>query len=263
VSTTTAQGTRCGNHGKERIYHANSREVRACYAAKFAPKPVSAPPTPSSQPTNADEARTAANRRLASSEAPQYPASDKQLAFLRDLANEVLIDEVRDFLLPKMDTLSAAEAKQLITDMLVMRTAKRQRDAEHPATAEPAKPDPQSRAARNALVEKVMEGHTERNFCIIHEDGKARFYRMSKRGKRSTRPGTWKIQERVSDSLFPRYDSMLGTVAQAIIDQGGAKKAGERFAQLLHKCYECGASLTDTTGNPYYAMGLGPECGAK
>lgn len=261
MTTNTAQGTRCGNrkvHGDVRVYHANSAEVRACYAGQL--KPVSAPPAPSSQaPRNADEARALANRYLANQERtrPAYPAREGQLAFYLDLVNELFEGEVLEAALAKAETLSAQEAKQLISDMVVMRASRRGMQAEREAAA------PRPSSTRTALVAQVMGDWTEANFCITDEEGKSRFYRISTRGKRSRRPGTWKIQERVTDMLLPRADAMLATVCQAILDQGGAKAAGLRFAQRLHKCSKCGASLTDDTGNPYYALGLGPECGAK
>jgi hypothetical protein len=257
-TTTTDQGVRCGNHGRDRVYHADRNAVRACFQGR------TAAPAPSSQPANADEARSESMRRLASQtspffprgEAPRvYPASPKAVQFFKDLAAEVLVGEAQVRALAMADSLSSADAKRMIDDMLVMRTSQR---AMATRTAETAAP-----SSWRALVDQVMGKRTERNFAIIDEDGKARFYRVSKRGKQSRRPGTWKIQERVSDSLFPRYDNMLSSVAQAIIDQGGAEAAGRRFAELMHRCYECGASLTDTTGNPYYSIGLGPECGSK
>lgn len=268
MSTTTAQGVRCGNHPRtEKVYHATTAAVRACYLGT---RPVSAPPAaPSSQPANADEARSASMQRLASQKSPffqdrnmgrVYPASPKQVNFLEDLIREVMAEELQPAAYAKIEAgISSAEAKTLITAMVELRDAKRQRDAEHQA---PTTPKP-SGTWKNERISEIMGAREERNFCIIDEDGKARFYRVSKRGKNSRRPGTWKIQERVSDSLFPRADSMLTKVAVEIMAQGGAKAAGQRFAELMHKCYECGASLTDTTGNPYYAFGLGPECGAK
>lgn len=258
TTTATSQGIRCGNHGRDRVYHADRNAVRACFQGR------TAAPASSSQPANADEARSASMKRLAEQtspffprgEAPRvYPASLKAVAFFKDLAAEVLVGEAQVRALAMADNLSSADAKRMIDDMLVMRTSQRAMAANTPAASAPS--------SWRALVDQVMGKREERNFCIIDEDGKARFYRVSKRGKQSRRPGSWKIQERVSDDLFPRADRMLASVAQAIIDQGGAEAAGKRFAELMHRCYECGASLTDTTGNPYYAMGLGPDCGAK
>jgi hypothetical protein len=257
-TTTTDQGVRCGNHGRDRVYHADRNAVRACFQGR------TATPPPSSQPANADEARSESMKRLASQtspffprgEAPRvYPASLKAVAFFKDLAAEVLVGEAQVRALAMADNLSSAEAKRMIDDMLVMRTSQRAMAANTPAASAPS--------SWSTMINELMGNRSERNFCIIDEEGKARFYRVSKRGSRSRRPGTWKIQERVSDSLFPRYDSMLTSVVAAIMAQGGAEAAGRRFAELMHRCYECGASLTDTTGNPYYSIGLGPECGSK
>lgn len=288
-TTTTTQGTRCGNHGRERVYHASSADVRACYRGSrpITPVVVSAPPAPTSQaPRNADEARSASMQRLANqtspffqdrnmgrgravparpaaSSKPEYPASERQVALITSLVEEHLTrpeDQglAEGIVATLAQGMSSATAKATINALLAVKEQRRN----EPVKATDRKAAPASKGW-GALVAQVMGEREERNFCIIDEDGKARFYRVSKRGKRSRRPGTWKIQERVTDMLLPRSDSLLGKVCQAIIDQGGAEAAGKRFAELMHRCYECGASLTDTTGNPYYAMGLGPECGAK
>lgn len=279
MTTTTDQGVRCGNHGRTaKVYHPTTADVRACYAGT---RPVSAPPAahPSQAPRNADEARSASMQRLAAQTSPffqdrnmgrpaaepvAYPASEGRIRLITSLVEEHLVRPedkgMAEAIIAQIDQgMSSATAKATITALLAL---KEQRKAE-PAKGAKAAPVGGKNADRNALVAQVMGEREERNFCIIDEEGKARFYRISKRGKRSQRAGTWKIQERVTDMLLPRYDSMLGKVAQAIIDQGGAEAAGQRFAELMHRCYECGASLTDTTGNPYYNIGLGPECGSK
>jgi len=276
-TTATDQGVKCGNHPRtERVYHANATEVKACYQGLRTAQvdreltTVTAPPAPSSQgPRNLDEARNAGIKRLAEQRSPFFQdrnmgrpseATEGRVRLITSLVEEHLTREgdkaMAEAIVAQLAKgMSNDEAKMVITALLNLKKAR----LAEPQSAKAATKAP----AKSALIDAIMGTRTERNFCIIDEAGKARFYRVSKRGKRSSRPGTWKIQERVSDDLFPRYDSMLVTVAQAIIDQGGAEVAGRRFAELMHRCYECGASLTDTTGNPYYAIGLGPECGAK
>lgn len=264
MNTTTAQGVRCGNHGKDRVYHVNGAEVRACYSGHLTRDGIDT--TPVATPGNADEARSEAMRRLANQTSPfgtrpVYPASDKQVAFVQDLALEVLVDQARDALLARLDILTHAEAKQLITDMLVMRTSQRAMKAAQPVSAPPAAPS-QPAAGWRSMIDRVMLGWPERNLAIEDAEGKTRFYRISKRGKNSSRPGTWKIQERVTDMLLPRHDSLMTTVLPAILAMG-VEASGLMFAQRMHRCYKCGASLTDDTGNPYYSAGLGPDCGSK
>jgi hypothetical protein len=269
TTTTTDQGVKCGNHGfGAKVYHPTTADVKACYQGNLAASrmgrspsewPENASPTRSSQtPRNAEEARNAAMQRLANqtSERPSFPASAKQISFATDLINELFMESIRPKALAALHAADSAKARQMITDLLSLRAARQQGQPE-------AAPAVTPRSASATLIQQVMGQTTEGNFAIIDEDGKARFYRISKRGKQSRRPGTWKIQERVTDMLLPRYDSMLGKVCEAIMAQGGPEAAGLRWAQLMHKCYKCGTSLTDTTGNPYYHLGLGPECGAK
>lgn len=287
-TTTTDQGVRCGNHGRDRVYHADRNAVRACFQGR----PTAHPTTPSqapqdhfeaaiasewgvpATPRNADEARNEGIRRLANQRSPffqdrnmgrTYPASEKQISFITDLVGKYMGEKeaLGQAILAELPTMTSEAAKATITALLAEK-AKRIEQAMAPKQT-PADPtsNRSNRRGWDTLIKQIMGAREERNFCIIDEAGKARFYRISKRGKQSRRPGTWKIQERVTDMLLPRYDSMLATVAQAIIDQGGAEAAGRRFAELMHRCYECGASLTDTTGNPYYSIGLGPECGSK
>lgn len=270
MTTTTDQGVRCGNHGRDKVYHANVFEVRACYQGGITKQAVAAKPIDSllnsgtrpSQPANADQARSEAMQRLVNQTSPFFQnrnnqATDRQLRLITDLVDEHLTRDtdkaMAESVVASLDDLTYESARLVIDAILKV---KAQRRAE--ATKAPAAP-----VAKMGLVAQVMGGRDENNFCIIDEVGKARFYRISKRGKQSRRPGTWKIQERVTDMLLPRADAMLATMCQAIETQGGPQAAGLRFARLMHKCYKCGASLTDTTGNPYYAMGLGPECGAK
>jgi len=265
---TTAQGTRCGNHGKDRVYHENSQSVRACYMENGPARPVSAPPaTPTSQaPRNLDEARTAAAQRLAAQNSPFFPrpteygATPGRVRLINDLVHEILTEdtdrELAEQTVRQLPDMSNDRAKAVIASLLALKKARR----------ETAAAAPQPTAAKGAqgwrgLITQVMGTMAEANFAI-EVDGKTRFYRISKRGKRSNRPGTWKIQERVSDGLFPRSDGLMNTVLPAILEMG-VEASGKMFFERMHACYKCGASLTDDTGNPYYAMGLGPECGSK
>lgn len=267
---------------KTKTYHASAADVRACYQGSQVRTTEGGvrcgnshtTPAPPSQagPRNADQARDAAMQRLASQtspwfprgEAPRvFPASEGRVRLITALVEEHMTGthhKLGQAILAELPTMSDDTAKATIAALL---KHKETRKAEAAATpADPAS-NRSNRRGWDGLVKPLMGGRDENNFCIIDEQGKARFYRISKRGKQSRRPGTWKIQERVTDMLLPRADAMLTTVCQAIEAQGGPQAAGLRFAKLMHKCYKCGASLTDTTGNPYYAMGLGPECGAK
>lgn len=266
-TTTTAQGVRCGNHGRgAHVYHANSAEVRFCYQSQT--RPVSAPPAaaPSQAPRNADEARSASMQRLANQTSPFFErhASEGRVRLITALVEEHLTQPEDGVLAEAIvkalhEGMSDSFAKKVIEQLLVLKTQRKAAAAKASYASENTAASASAEARK--LVARVMGEANEGNFAI-EVDGKTRFYRISKRGKNSRTPGSWKIQERVTDMLLPRANAMLGTVCAAILEMG-VEASGRLFADRLHQCRTCGASLTDDTGNPYYEMGYGPECGGK
>jgi hypothetical protein len=103
------------------------------------------------------------------------------------------------------------------------------------------------------LAEKVPAGY----YGVVDAERKNHFYRVS-----VGRNGFYKIQEQASEELhfvsLNRYEGIL----QHILDFG-LDNAGKFYATEKGSCRRCNRVLTDNTGNPYFEMGYGPECGAK
>jgi hypothetical protein len=103
------------------------------------------------------------------------------------------------------------------------------------------------------LAEKVPAGY----YGVVDAERKNHFYRVS-----VGRNGFYKIQEQASEELhfvsLNRYEGIL----QHILDFG-LDNAGKFYATEKGACRRCNRVLTDNTGNPYFEMGYGPECGAK
>jgi hypothetical protein len=103
------------------------------------------------------------------------------------------------------------------------------------------------------LAEKVPAGY----YGVVDAERKNHFYRVS-----VGRNGFYKVQEQASEELhfvsLNRYEGIL----QHILDFG-LDNAGKFYATEKSACRRCNRELTDNTGNPYFEMGYGPECGAK
>lgn len=103
------------------------------------------------------------------------------------------------------------------------------------------------------LAEKVPAGY----YGVVDAERKNHFYRVS-----VGRNGFYKIQEQASDDLYEVKLGAYAGILQHILDFG-LDNAGKFYATEKSACRRCNRTLTDNTGNPYFEMGYGPECGAK
>lgn len=86
---------------------------------------------------------------------------------------------------------------------------------------------------------------------------KPHFYRVTAGRK----PGVIFVNEQASDETYPVRNpnarkEILAEIAKDV------EKAGMAYATLLSSCRKCGRTLTDHN-NPYFGVGLGPDCGKK
>jgi hypothetical protein len=95
----------------------------------------------------------------------------------------------------------------------------------------------------------------------VQYEGEVRCYHLET-GKAGTRwDGFRFLSRRSSDDLFPIRNA--GTKAEILaLIAADIEGAAVRFALTVRECRRCHRALTDTK-NPYYGVGLGPECGAK
>ncbi len=103
------------------------------------------------------------------------------------------------------------------------------------------------------LADKVPAGY----YGFQDAEGKNRFYRVS-----VGRNGYYKLQEQASSDLFEVKLGAYAGILQGILDFSLAK-AQAFYGSERGRCARCNRELTDNIGNPYFSMGLGPECGGK
>jgi hypothetical protein len=95
----------------------------------------------------------------------------------------------------------------------------------------------------------------------VQYEGEVRCYHLET-GKAGTRwDGFRFLSRRSSDDLFPIRNAGVKAEILALI-AADIEGAAVRFALTVRECRRCHRALTDTK-NPYYGIGLGPECGAK
>jgi hypothetical protein len=94
-------------------------------------------------------------------------------------------------------------------------------------------------------------------YAVRDENGKNHFYRVS-----VGRNDFYKVQEQASDELHFVSLNRYAGILQSILDFG-LDNAGKFYATERNACRKCNRTLTDNTGNPYFAMGYGPDCGGK
>jgi hypothetical protein len=169
-------------------------------------------------------------------------ATTRQMAFLSHLVAERDLEGLPSDWSQKVadDRVSFAEAREMITALKL-----RPRKA---LAANAHKPQPW-----RELSAKVPAGY----YGTTDEAGKNHFYRVS-----VGRNDFYKVQEQASEELhfvpLNRYEGILRAILETGLEAAGLKYATERS-----RCYRCNRELTDNIGNPYFAQGLGPECGAK
>lgn len=109
-------------------------------------------------------------------------------------------------------------------------------------------------AATKATAAEVPDGY----YAIqLAGQDKPHFYRI----KNGRKAGFVFVDEQVSDDRFPVQSASLRKQVLAEIAKD-VNQAGLAYAALLGRCRRCTRTLTDHN-NPYFAMGLGPECGRK
>jgi hypothetical protein len=113
----------------------------------------------------------------------------------------------------------------------------------------------------NAIVVGTMTtGHPipDGRYAIqLPDQDKPHFYSV----KHGWKPGVIFVDEQASDDRYPvRNRAAREEILSEICKDPEA--AGLRYATELGQCRACGRTLTDHA-NPYFNMGLGPECGKK
>jgi hypothetical protein len=91
----------------------------------------------------------------------------------------------------------------------------------------------------------------------MQDQDKPHFYRIV----HGRKPGVIFVNEQASDETYPVRNRAAREAILAEISKN-VDKAGMAYATLLGSCRACGRTLTDHH-NPYFSIGLGPECGKK
>jgi hypothetical protein len=94
----------------------------------------------------------------------------------------------------------------------------------------------------------------------IEYGGEVRCYHLET-GKQGKWAGFRFLSRRSSDDLFPIKNREVKAEILALI-AADVEQAEIRYALTVRECRRCHRGLTDTK-NPYFNVGLGPECGAK
>ena len=103
------------------------------------------------------------------------------------------------------------------------------------------------------LSRKVPAGY----YATTDAEGKNHFYRVS-----VGRNDFYKIQEQASSDLFFIPLNRYAGILEAILDVG-VVPARKAYADLQGRCGRCNRVLTDNTNNPYFGVGMGPDCGGR
>jgi hypothetical protein len=168
-----------------------------------------------------------------------YPASDKQLAFIRSLADErTLDDEIRDRLTLALQSMSKNTASATITWLL-----------KQPKTA--------AAAAHDTAV-STWDAIPAGRYAVENDDEILRFYRVDKPAE-----GRWSgwtfLNVQASDEWHPIRDK---TTKAAILAKIAADPhaAAVRYGREIGECSMCGRTLTDPES---IRRGIGPICANK
>jgi Family of unknown function (DUF6011) len=173
---------------------------------------------------------------------PANPATERQLAYLRDLAEtRDLTDEHRAELLRRID--AGEVSKSRASDWITRLKDKPRRPKTVAYNAEGA--------PRNTDFPEVPAGR----YALLEEDGVTRFYRVN-RPEEGRWAGFTFLDIQASDDLHPIKDRDRKRAVLAAIqaDPAGASKL---YGVELGSCGVCGRTLTDETSRAY---GIGPVC---
>jgi hypothetical protein len=171
-------------------------------------------------------------------------ASDKQLAFIKKLMaeREVTTQDVTFVTANISGTQLSMRQARTIIDLLLAKPLKTV--VTHVA---PSPSSPQAYAVPVGHYAIQMEGQDKPHFYRVRHGRKA---------------GILFVAEQASDAFYSLRDQYAyrRAVVAAIAKDPAA--AGLAYAKEIGRCYRCRRVLTDHE-NPYFAMGLGPECGKK
>lgn len=244
---------RCGNHGRDRVYHSNTQDVRNCYQSSnvmTATRPVS--PAPARTSVVMDRLRRAhtTNSRLTPAPEPTRPAwgvngaTEPMMSYLRDLVRDRewqgKVSRMVGEIIQDIDegNIAFEEARAAISELKEF----------------PRKPrgDGKLVAEVKALKAEVPDGR----YAVRINGSKLRFF-LVKTGK----TGRIVVKEYASDTLYDRTFKEYKGILEAIVE-AGPEQARLTFAREMGRCWRCGIGLTDEN-NPYKLYGLGPDCGPK
>lgn len=171
-------------------------------------------------------------------------ASEKQIAFIKKLMaeREVSANEGTVVTAVSLTSPTMSQARKVI-DFLLAKPLKTV--VTHVAPSHTSSPQGYA----------VPVGH----YCIQMEgQDKPHFYRV----KHGHKAGILFVAEQASDAFYSlREDYKYKKAVIAAIAKDPAA-AGLAYAKEIGRCYRCRRVLTNHE-NPYFSMGLGPECGKK
>lgn len=125
----------------------------------------------------------------------------------------------------------------------------------HDLADEPASPSAPAQA--KALPErKDKNGKSMPQYYAVEMDGKPHFFRI----KPGRKAGFYFVDEQASDDLYSVQGARRERVLALVL--ADPAKAQAMYGELIGRCARCHSTLTDHS-NPYFSMGLGPECGQK
>jgi hypothetical protein len=116
------------------------------------------------------------------------------------------------------------------------------------------------RAGQPAPAQPTLPEVADGRYAVTFE-GEIRCYHLET-GKEGTRWAGFRfLTRRSSDDLFPIKNAGTKTTIMALIARD-TEAAEILYGLTVKECRRCHRALTDTS-NPYYAVALGPDCGAK
>lgn len=117
------------------------------------------------------------------------------------------------------------------------------------------------RAAQRAGTQAPALPEVSDGRYAVEYEGEIRCYHLET-GKDGTRWAGFRfLNRRSSDDLFPIRNAATKAEILALI-AADIEGAAVLYALTVRECRRCHRALTDTK-NPYYSVGLGPDCGAK
>jgi hypothetical protein len=243
TTTATAQGIRCGNrkaHGTDRVYHATSEEVRNCFAGQA----TTAPTAP---------AATGEADRVLNNGGPLFPATEKQLSFLRSLATDRSWDGLSAADRGRLQLWLAGDAqlaKGAASDFITALKAQ-----PYKATAPAQAATLPNGSTAPAPVPAVADGR----YALDGPEGEGtRFYVVN-----TPTEGRWARFTFVDVQASDERHAIRNRAERTRILEEIAKDpqaAMLRYGREIGSCGHCGRTLTNDESRAY---GIGPICRGK